>query len=322
MVTIGVAVTEYIEARKADSLKPKTIEWYQGKLKPFVALFGSVSVDSFRVSDMRKYIVDLRESRLRYAGRPQARAGELSNESLRGHDKALRMFWSWAELEYALPKSANPMHKIKSPKKLPAPPKSATIEDVKTLIVTVAGSNSPTARRDLALMMYMADTGSRAAGTIGLTDDRLDLTRRQAVVYEKNDRVRTVFLNEPTVQAIERWLLVRPATATHVFCSLGTNTRGKPLTNSGLGGLLRRWGKVAGVTGRINPHAWRHMYARLFLLNGGQLAILSKLMGHSTIQITVEYYAIFTAAEHQEAHDKYSPANQLKGVINFGGGND
>jgi integrase/recombinase XerD len=64
------------------------------------------------------------------------------------------------------------------------------------------------------------------------------------------------------------------------------------------------------------------MYARLFLLNGGQLAILSKLMGHSTIQITVEYYAIFTAAEHQEAHDKYSPVNGLKGVINFGGGSN
>ena len=319
MITIEAAVTEYLQAREADSAKPMTIKWYANKLKPFVERFGMERIDNFKATNMRSYIVDLKNSDMRYVGRPQARRGQLSNETLRGHDTALRMFWGWAELEYGFPKAANPMHKIKPPKKQQREPKSANVEDVMKLIQCVAQSDKASAVRDLALMMFMADTGTRAGGTLSLTDDRLDLAHCRAIVHEKGDKLTKVYLKEPTVAAIKRWLAVRPAKAKTVFCSLASNASGNKLTNSGLILIMKRWSKLAKVSGRVNPHAWRHMYARLFIMNGGSLTILSKLMGHSTIQITVEYYAVFTDDEQQDAHTKFSPLNNLKGVIDIGG---
>lgn len=43
----------------------------------------------------------------------------------------------------------------------------------------------------------------------------------------------------------------------------------------------------------IGPHGLRHTVAAHYLMNGGSLWDLSKILGHSTIKITEEYYAHF-----------------------------
>ena len=77
-------MTAFIQARTADGIKAGALTWYAGKLRPFVQKFGQMSIDAFPVAAMRQYVIDLRESDTRYAGRPQARTGRLSNESAKG----------------------------------------------------------------------------------------------------------------------------------------------------------------------------------------------------------------------------------------------
>jgi len=43
----------------------------------------------------------------------------------------------------------------------------------------------------------------------------------------------------------------------------------------------------------IGPHGLRHTFAAHYLMNGGTLWDLSKILGHSSIKITEEYYAHF-----------------------------
>jgi integrase/recombinase XerD len=72
--------------------------------------------------------------------------------------------------------------------------------------------------------------------------------------------------------------------------------------------LLQRVGKRAGVTGRINAHSFRHAFARNFLRNGGNLAVLGRLLGHSPgSPVTARFYAVFDDRELQGFHDQYSP---------------
>jgi integrase len=66
------------------------------------------------------------------------------------------------------------------------------------------------------------------------------------------------------------------------------------------------------VTGKVNPHAFRHAFAREYLRARGDLSTLSKLMGHSHESITLHYYAQFTPDEVAQAHDRYSPMNRLR----------
>jgi site-specific recombinase XerD len=58
--------------------------------------------------------------------------------------------------------------------------------------------------------------------------------------------------------------------------------------------VLRRLKEKVGVKGAINPHGFRHGFAREFLKNGGNLASLADIMGHSDISVTWQAYAVFT----------------------------
>jgi integrase/recombinase XerD len=69
--------------------------------------------------------------------------------------------------------------------------------------------------------------------------------------------------------------------------------------------------KKAGVAGRVNPHSFRHAFAREYLKNGGDVSILPTLMGHSDVNTTRDFYAVFKTDELADLHLKYSPIDHL-----------
>lgn len=75
--------------------------------------------------------------------------------------------------------------------------------------------------------------------------------------------------------------------------------------------MLRRLTKRAEVEGRVNPHVFRHGFAREYLKNGGDLASASNLLGHSQVTVTAANYAAFLVEEHQDKHKQFIPAYYL-----------
>lgn len=140
-------------------------------------------------------------------------------------------------------------------------------------------------------------TGARLGGVASLTLDRLDIHQRQAVLLEKGGRVRAVPFTWATARLLYQWLHYRQVTGDLVF----------GLTTDGIYQVLKRLKKKAGVRGKVNPHAFRHNFARAYLQNGGDLVSLARLMGHEDIQTTVDYYAVFDRSELAEMHERYSP---------------
>ena len=81
--------------------------------------------------------------------------------------------------------------------------------------------------------------------------------------------------------------------------------------------MLKRLKRRTGVKGPVNPHSFRHGFARAYLSNGGNLASLADTLGHSDLSVTWQAYAIFTTDEFKTAHTRYSPVAQLErdGII-------
>jgi integrase/recombinase XerD len=77
--------------------------------------------------------------------------------------------------------------------------------------------------------------------------------------------------------------------------------------------MLRRMGKRAGVSGRVNPHAFRHAFAREFMLNGGDIGTVSQILGHTQIAVTKQFYAVFSTEELRGEHDRFGPVSRLNG---------
>lgn len=295
------AIADFLLACRADSLKPATIKWYTALLKPFERYCGHDLLAAVTARTMRAYIVSLQSKKERYVNAPQApvQPGGYSPNTLRDHITALHRFWSWCSAEYDLP---NPMKNIKRPR-LPAPePKAIAGADFVRLFN--ATGDDTAGIRDRAILCFFADTGCRLGGLLSLTQERLFIQQRRAVVHEKGNTSRFVVFTYFTGQLLQRWLDVRVSSSPNVFTSM---TTGDPLTQSGIHELLKRLKRRVGVRGRVNPHSFRHNFAREYLLNGGDLVSLSKLLGHANINITAQFYAVFSRDELDVLHGKFTP---------------
>jgi site-specific recombinase XerD len=315
MPTTEIAVKEFLLACRADGLKPASLRWYRTMLKDFTTQHYGKQLEAITASDMRHYIASLRDRSQRYvrASQRPTIAGGLSHESLRAHLRGLRRFFLWAWTEYQLPPLENPMLKIRMPGRERHEPKAITVADLDRLL-NACDETTLIGLRNKAMLTFLADTGCRAGGLLSLRRANLHLYEGYAIVNEKGSRDRAVPFLISTANLIQKWLDVRPLDAhpEFVFCSLATNTFGEPLTLSGLHGMLKRLKKEAGVSGRVNPHSFRHGFAREYLRNGGDLGTLSQIMGHSDVSVTVGSYAIFKDQELAQVHSKFSPMRGRK----------
>ncbi len=84
--------------------------------------------------------------------------------------------------------------------------------------------------------------------------------------------------------------------------------------------LLPRACKQAGVR-EMNPHGIRHSFSGLYMMHGGNLWDLQKILGHSDIKTTEEYYAHFSVEHIQKRANVISLGNNVvevdfkKGVV-------
>jgi site-specific recombinase XerD len=156
--------------------------------------------------------------------------------------------------------------------------------------------------RDYALVLFLASTGCRVGGVAGLCIADLDLCSGRAVVTEKCNKTRTVFLSACAVAALRSWLAVRPDVS-HNF--VFTGRLGNALTVSGIEQVIGGLADKAGVVVKSNPHEWRHGFARSMQANGMPLGVLSQLLGHSRVDVTVSFYGTCTDDELGQAHERY-----------------
>ena len=72
---------------------------------------------------------------------------------------------------------------------------------------------------------------------------------------------------------------------------------------------LRDAGKKVNVS--IHPHQLRNNFAKYYLLNGGDWVSLSRILGHSGVEVTQKAYLDFTDEEIGNKYQQHSPLTNL-----------
>lgn len=305
------AVKELLLATQANGRSEQTVADYDRKLRSLVEFLGDPDITAITPRDLRRYLTDLRGRTCRYDAHPNRRPvdGGLSTATLAAYGRALRRLFHFAETEgYVV---ENPARKVHVPKPGRGEPKGISVEDFAQLLRAI-DSDSTIDRRNRALLLLLADSAARVGGIVRLKVSDVDVGLRQVHLREKGNKERPAFFSPVTGQAIKAWLEVRPLNQTQqLFLNLG-NRGGDVLTEQGVREVLRRLKRKAGVKGPVNPHSFRHGFAREFLKNGGDLASLADIMGHSDVRVTWQAYAIFTMEELKAAHARYSPVVRLE----------
>lgn len=86
---------------------------------------------------------------------------------------------------------------------------------------------------------------------------------------------------------------------------------GKKLDRRSIYYLVKQYGLKVGIKGvRCSPHTLRHTGAKQFILNGGDVFTLQKMLGHSTMYM-VRRYVQLSNLDVRQQHARFSPADSL-----------
>jgi site-specific recombinase XerD len=146
--------------------------------------------------------------------------------------------------------------------------------------------------RNRALLALLLDTGIRLGEVVSLkvADVSLDARQPSLTVHGKGNKWRRVPLGGSARVAVERYLTHERPTGAYVFIGRDGGMLSPRLVEK----LLHRLGQRAGVTGmRVSPHSCRHSFAVAYLRAGGDIYRLSKILGHSGVQVTQHYLSDF-----------------------------
>jgi integrase/recombinase XerD len=311
-VLLSDAIEALAVACIADGRSAATVADYRRKLGYLLAFLGDRPVDGVTVDDLRRYVADMRSRNTLYVGHAYKTesAGGLATATLATRIRAVRRLFRWLHDEGVI--EVNPAQRLKIPRlQRGRRPKAISELDMRRILETASSDV-----RDYAVVLFLADTGCRRGGLVGLRLGDLELAAGRASVTEKGDKRRVVFLSQLTVTAMRAWLAVRPAVDDdHVWLSHNT---GEPLTGDGVSQILQRLGKRAGCEGPHGAHSFRHGFARQWILSDGDMGTLADVMGHSEVSTTWASYACFTQDELQQQHARHSPIAKLDGATNHG----
>ena len=284
--SIVAAKEELIRSSEARNLSHRTIEFYDDRLNSFVTFLGEkTSLDNITLDDINAFLVSLKDK-------------GLSPGSIAGYGRAIKRLLKFHNIPINI-------DKVKQPKKRITP---FSKEQIKKLLAA-PDKKTFSGLRDFTIMLLMLDCGTRVSELLGLTKDKINLRGWSISVMGKGGKERTIPIGEASVSALKNYLAQIEDIPNNepIFVSVYN----EPMDRHGVWRKINNYGKKAGITGvRVSPHTFRHTFAKMFLLNGGDIESLQKMMGHETMNMVKEYLNLIDEDVARQ-HRKYSPADSI-----------
>jgi site-specific recombinase XerD len=287
----------------------RTVDWYGCFLDRFHDFLDKsglpVNIAEVTKDHIRQFIQYLQtEARTPYKDK------HLSPATVQGYVRCLKVFFSWAKREDYV--ETNPMAMIPVPKAPTRVVNAFNTEQVAKLI-DVCHKTNGCGYRNMVIMLLMLDCGIRVSELVSIDLDDVDLTEGYIRIRRaKGGRERIVPIGSLVQKSMWNYIhRSRPQPLTEKVTGVFLTDDGLPLTKSGVQQMLRRCGKRAGLAGvRCSPHTFRHTFAKHYLLNGGDIFSLQKILGHLGLASVRVYLNLF-AADIKKQHQRFSPVDNL-----------
>lgn len=289
-ISLSAAAKSWRLNLRARNLSVRTVEQYTESLRLFLDFVGDRELASVTKTHVAEFLAD--------------QLARLKPSSALTRYKGLKLFFDWCVTEDEL--SASPMACMKPPMVPEQPVPVLVGDEVRRLLKACAGKDFE-ARRDLAILSLLFDTGVRRSELATLTVNDLDLETRHIQVLGKGRRVRVVPFGDSTARALDRWLRIRGTHKLAQSDALWLGTNGRSFGPQGVRQMLERRGEQASV--KLHAHLFRHTFAHNHLNNGGNEGDLMMLAGWKSRQM-LSRYASSTAAERARTNYK-SPLDSL-----------
>ncbi|MEU5547897.1 tyrosine-type recombinase/integrase [Streptomyces sioyaensis] len=164
--------------------------------------------------------------------------------------------------------------------------------------------------RDRFLITLLNESGLRLGEALGLRHGDLRLRAGEVHVVPRESNVnsarvkglkaRTVPIGPAVLDAYADYMEREYGTldSDYVFVNLFRSPHGAPMTADSVKDLSRRLRRHSGVA-HYSPHALRHTYATRLLRAKVPVEVVSELLGHASVQTTIDTYAHLTVEDHR-----------------------
>lgn len=270
----------FIHSCRSRNLSSGTVKFYIMKLNVFLAFCTDMAVS--KVSEItpniiRQFLIFLEERHHKPAG-------------VHCFYRSVKTFLKWYEVEVEPADWQNPIEKVRAPV-IPLEPLDPVSVDTIRSMIEAGGSvvrcehTDLINARDKAILLFLLDTGVRLSELLGLNrNDVNPITGLVQIRQGKGRKPRNVYLGETARLTLKRYLKKRQ----DIHPALWIGNGGERLTGAGLRMMLRRRANRAHVP-VPSPHDFRRAFAIERWRAGTDIITLSKLMGHSGLQILDRY---------------------------------
>jgi integrase/recombinase XerD len=296
--TLKGMVSAFLSTRRLRNLSPNTITFYSQHLNKFLEFMEShypdASLDQIDYTNLREYVSRLKESHS---------AGGVNH-----HIKVLKILFKFMVEEGVI--SENPSNKIPRIKTDQTTIVTFSNSQIMSMLEVIKHQMDFPGIRNYALITLLYDTGCRISELLDLKTDGIQLDEKILTVIGKGRKGRVVPFGDRSLVSLVKYLNRR----NKVFGNDGSlflTKFGDPLTLRMTNKIIERIGKKAQVRNiRLSAHTFRHTFAKNWLMNGGDIFSLQKILGHKTLDM-VRNYVNITFKDIQSQHSKFSPGDRL-----------
>ena len=265
------AVADFLHNRQALNRKPTTIEWYQGLLKRFADSYSKLPTDPALIEEFLGKI----------QGEPETR---------HAYYRCLKALYRFICKRH---KIRNPMESIDSPT---VPTKIMPTLEPREMMKLL---NLASSLRDKAMLSLFIDSGARSGEMRSL---RRQGIKQYTVMVKGKTGEREIPISDETRRLLLSLAASHPE-SDYVF----TNYKGEPLTRSGIYHIIRDYMRKAGIESpKMGPHRLRHAFGKGYLVRGGDVRSLQRIMGHRNIS-TTEKYTDLNMEDLVAKHRRFTP---------------
>lgn len=183
---------------------------------------------------------------------------------------SIKSFYKWLFSKYynLLKNKYNPTINIGKIESMQRLPKYLTLEQAQKLQSAFNYNNCKFPLRNNTIIIVFLNTGLRISELINSNISNLDLKNKTLTVLGKRNKQRIVYLNEYTVDQLEKYLKTRNDDYEPIFL----NNRNERLNISGVSNICKRAFNLIGIGEyHYTPHSLRHTSATLLYKYGPNL---------------------------------------------------
>lgn len=299
------AIQDFKDDREFQNLSIQTIKTYQIILREFQNYCAEKEV--LNVEDVTTNTV---KSYLLYCKKTKGNNPVTINTKI----KNLKAFFNFMVISDIVVEKRNPMLKIE---KIKTDTKIEVFTDnhIKQMLGYYrrlkGREHSFYAYRDHTIILTLLGSGMRLGELCNLTWEKVDLVTATIIVYGKNRTQASIPITDKLVKELAEYKVFCQQhflqSSEHVFI----NRDNEPMTTDAVKNVFKRLKVIMNFKDvRLSAHTFRHTFAHRFLMNGGDVFTLQKMLRHSNLKMTEKYLALWGTAL-REQNEKYNPLSSM-----------